>query len=238
MRRATSARDGGVSGASDSRSTTMMAFCTRMPTPIPSPASVSRLAGMPNRYSVRAVAATATAVVPITAHTPRRGRSISSNTTVTANIAIPPRRARSCSSSASAMLSSLATVSFIPGGSCAPSVVISRRSVAAVAMASAPGWRVTSSATAGRPLMRKNWPRASSSARTTANSPSMNRRPPGATTGSEASESSAAGSSRSTTAFTCVPRVRVPNDATTRAEAMASLKRSGAMPSWRSRAAS
>ena len=43
------ARPSGVSGSVPNRSTTTRPFCTSMPTPMPSPASVSRLAGISNR---------------------------------------------------------------------------------------------------------------------------------------------------------------------------------------------
>ena len=49
MRCVARARPSGVSGSVPRRSTTTRPFCTRMPTPMPSPASVSRFAGILNR---------------------------------------------------------------------------------------------------------------------------------------------------------------------------------------------
>ena len=181
----------------------------------------------------------ATAVVPITTATARQRRNVKASTSNTQPKAITLRSARSSSSSFSSSLSSLLMRSRTAGGMLGSSCVIAARSAAAVLMASAPGCREISTATAGSPSMRKKRPRASSSARTVASSPKRNTRVPGPRTGNACKSSSAFGWSRNTTfcVVACAgspPRSSAPNACTMRAPAIASDSRCGEMPMRRS----
>ena len=193
MRRVASARPSAVSRAEPSRLTTISASCTRIPTPIPSPASVNRLAGTLNTCSDSAVAAMATAVLPMTSATARHRRSVTASTSMTAPKAIAPRLVRSLSSLANSTLASLLTLNRTPNGKLGFMASMAARNAAAVLIASAPACREISMATAGSPSMRKNRPRESSSARMVASSPRRNTRPPGLRTGTRSSSSSADG---------------------------------------------
>ena len=105
---------------------------------MPSPASVSRLAGTSNTYSVSAVAEMATAVLPITSATARQRRSVTASTSITEPKAIAPRLVRSLSSFDRLSLWSLPTFSRTPIGKLGFIASIVSRSAAAVLIASAP----------------------------------------------------------------------------------------------------
>jgi hypothetical protein len=216
----------------------MSPSCTNIPTPIASPASVSRLAGTSKTYRRSAVPATETDAESITRPVPRQSRKRASRTTSTSPKAIEPRMSRSRNCLASSTESSYTT--------CSLTAVGRRRSMSssacftapAVLMASAPARRDTPMAMAGCPLMRKKKPRASSSGRTEASDPNANGSPPRPRIGRLARSSTACGWSRSTTGRSVLPRCSFPSACTTRAPVRASPNACGEIPSWRSSAGS
>ena len=154
MRRLAAARPLTVSGASRICCTTTRPFWTRIPMPMPRPASVSRFAGMSSRKRPSAVPAIATAALPITSATDRALRSVSASTSSTATNATDPRSTSSFSCLARSTLSSLCSRTCTPAGSSGSVARTTPRTAAAVLIASAPGRRETINPTAVRPFMR------------------------------------------------------------------------------------